>query len=189
MARHVPTLAGRHSDDHDTVLPPPGTNQTLTCVAITPHFIVTGSKQVCGSWCPAGWQATLSRSCEATAIGVIGNFLIPMRPCCSAPVSPHLASTTCLLTVSQPIISQSFTVTCCYQLPDCSIPFTLPQGALSYYLATDVSPVNEFRHDEGGITRLWPQPEGSRLVFEDETGAISLFNPVNDQVCKSNDFQ
>ena len=39
-----------------------------------------------------------------------------------------------------------------------------------------------YRHDDGAVLRLWPQPQGSRLVFEDEKGNLCLFNPVNDQV-------
>lgn len=37
---------GKNMDDHDVVLPAPSQNQTLTCVAVTPTFIITGSKQV-----------------------------------------------------------------------------------------------------------------------------------------------
>lgn len=39
---------GKGGDDADIVLPPPGQPQTITCVAITPNFIITGSKQVGG---------------------------------------------------------------------------------------------------------------------------------------------
>lgn len=53
---------------------------------------------------------------------------------------------------------------------------------ISYYLIKDLTPVNEYRHDDGAVLRIYPQPDGSRLVFEDEKGNISLFNPVNDQV-------
>lgn len=45
-----------------------------------------------------------------------------------------------------------------------------------------MSPVNEYRHDDGAVLRLYPQPEGARMVFEDDRGHICLFNPVNDQV-------
>ena len=37
---------GKSQDDFDTVLPPPGQPQAITCVAITSNFIITGSKQV-----------------------------------------------------------------------------------------------------------------------------------------------
>lgn len=30
--------------------------------------------------------------------------------------------------------------------------------------------------------RLFPQPSGARLLFEDEKGGLHLFNPVNDHV-------
>lgn len=90
-----------HGDDDEMVLPPPtASNQTITCVALTDHFIVTGSKQ----------------------------------------------------------------------------------GIICYYLAQDMSLVNEYRHEEGGISRIFPQPSGSRLVFLDDRGTLHLFNPVNDQV-------
>jgi hypothetical protein len=39
-----------------------------------------------------------------------------------------------------------------------------------------------------GITRLGPQPVGSRLVFEDSRGALNLFNPVNDHSITFPDF-
>lgn len=42
--------------------------------------------------------------------------------------------------------------------------------------------MNEYRHDDGAVLRLYPQPDGARMVFEDEKGNICLFNPVNDQV-------
>ena len=42
--------------------------------------------------------------------------------------------------------------------------------------------MNEFRHEEGAVTRIFPQPEGSRMVFEDDKGHLYVFNPVNDQV-------
>ena len=57
------------------------------------------------------------------------------------------------------------------------------QGTISYYLEEDVSPVNEYRHEGGALLRMFPQPSGARMVFEDDQGTISLFNPVNDQVC------
>ncbi|MEW5304579.1 MAG: hypothetical protein WDW36_007181 [Sanguina aurantia] len=55
-------------------------------------------------------------------------------------------------------------------------------GVVAYFACPDVTPVNEYRHEEGGITRLFVQPEGSRLVFEDDQNKLFLFNPVNDQV-------
>ena len=42
--------------------------------------------------------------------------------------------------------------------------------------------MNEYRHEDGGVISIYPQPTGSRLVFEDERGNVCLFNPVNDQV-------
>ncbi len=32
-------------DEFDMVLPPQGSNQHITCVAATQHFIITGSRQ------------------------------------------------------------------------------------------------------------------------------------------------
>ncbi|MCO5579133.1 hypothetical protein L7F22_032985 [Adiantum nelumboides] len=43
-------------------------------------------------------------------------------------------------------------------------------------------PVTEYCHADCGIMRLWLNPCGSRLVFEDERHSIYLFNPLNDQV-------
>ncbi len=56
------------------------------------------------------------------------------------------------------------------------------QGVITYYLAEDASLVNEFRHTGGAVLRMYPQPSGARMVFEDDQGNIILFNPVNDQV-------
>ena len=56
------------------------------------------------------------------------------------------------------------------------------RGNIAYYLVEDRNVVNEFRHDDGGIVRLFPQQDGTRLVFEDDTRAIFLYNPVNDEV-------
>ncbi|GLC35581.1 hypothetical protein PLESTB_000191100 [Pleodorina starrii] len=92
--------AGRAPDEHDVVIPGPGQPANITCVSLTPTFVITGSRT----------------------------------------------------------------------------------GTLSYYLSPDVTPVNEYRHDDGGITRLFPQVTGARLVFEDDKGSLHLFNPVNDHV-------
>mmetsp|Transcript_36982 Transcript_36982/g.82211 ORF Transcript_36982/g.82211 Transcript_36982/m.82211 type:complete len:1366 (+) Transcript_36982:300-4397(+) len=100
LVHPIETEAGRSMDEFDMALPPPGSNQTITSIAVTSHFIITASRQ----------------------------------------------------------------------------------GVLSYYLTQDCSPVNEYRHDDGAVLRIFPQPEGSRLIFDDEKGNINLFNPVNDQV-------
>jgi WD repeat-containing protein 19 len=42
--------------------------------------------------------------------------------------------------------------------------------------------VNEYRHPEGGIVRLFPNTLGTRLLFVDSQTAVHLYNPVNDQV-------
>ena len=55
------------------------------------------------------------------------------------------------------------------------------QGIISYYLAEDCSPVNEYRHEEGAVTRTFPQPDGARMIFEDDKSQLHVFNPVNDQ--------
>lgn len=57
------------------------------------------------------------------------------------------------------------------------------EGVIAYYLADDCSPVNEYRHEEGAVVRIFPQPAGSRMVFEDDNSQLHVFNPVNDQVC------
>lgn len=64
----------------------------------------------------------------------------------------------------------------------CLSSCSLRTGVVAYFACPDVTPVNEYRHEEGGITRLFVQPEGSRLVFEDDQNKLFLFNPVNDQV-------
>eukprot|EP00873_Tetraselmis_striata_P029142 jgi/Tetstr1/449406/TSEL_036501.t1 len=56
------------------------------------------------------------------------------------------------------------------------------RGSIVYHLLEGRGTVNEFRHEDGGITRLFPQPHGTRLVFEDTTHQVHLYNPVNDQV-------
>eukprot|EP00798_Chlamydomonas_sp_ICE-L_P012670 gene12669-15902_t len=118
---------GRQMDEFDVVLPPQGQPQHITCVAISEHFVITGSKQ-----------------------GILSYFLVE-----------HI---TCVDIFEQFVITGS------------------KQGILSYFLVEDCSPVNEYRHDDGGLSRIFPQPSGSRLIFQDERGNICLFNPVNDQV-------
>lgn len=95
----------RSADEFDVSLPPPGQTQTITCVVLTQHFIIT--------------------SCR--------------------------------------------------------------QGIIAYYLVQDCSPVNDYRHD-CGVGRVFPQPEGSRIVFEDDNAQLYLFNPVNDQVLPVPEF-
>lgn len=42
---------GKSMDDFDVVLPTPGQNHTITCVAINETFVITGCKQVrCYTW-------------------------------------------------------------------------------------------------------------------------------------------
>ncbi|KAI5082974.1 hypothetical protein GOP47_0002717 [Adiantum capillus-veneris] len=50
-------------------------------------------------------------------------------------------------------------------------------------------PVTEHCHVDCGILRLWLNPCGSRLVFEDEHHSIYLFNPFNDQVLPVTGFK
>ncbi|MCO5579580.1 hypothetical protein L7F22_033437 [Adiantum nelumboides] len=50
-------------------------------------------------------------------------------------------------------------------------------------------PVTEYCHADCGIMRLWLNPCGSRLVFEDERHSIYLFNPLNDQVLPVTGFK
>jgi WD repeat-containing protein 19 len=40
--------------------------------------------------------------------------------------------------------------------------------------------VNEYRGDSGAIARIFPQPVGSKLVYEGDNKAVYMFNPVND---------
>ena len=40
--------------------------------------------------------------------------------------------------------------------------------------------VNEYRGDSGAINRIFPQPVGSKLVYEGDNKSVYMFNPVND---------
>lgn len=73
-------------------------------------------------------------------------------------------------TITAVAVTEHFVITACRQ------------GIIAYYLAEDCSSVNEFRHEEGGVVRIWPQSQGCRMVFEDDRGSLHVLNPVNDQV-------
>lgn len=95
------------NDENDLVLPEPGQPQNLSSVAITDHFVITGSRG-----------------------GQVAYYLLPGL----SPESDKLAA------------------------------------------------VNEFRHDDGAVVKLYPHPNECRLVYEDERRGLHLFNPVNDHV-------
>ena len=41
--------------------------------------------------------------------------------------------------------------------------------------------MNEYRHQDGGIVKIFPNALGTRLLFVDSQLAVYLYNPVNDQ--------
>ncbi|KAK9830069.1 hypothetical protein WJX72_009571 [[Myrmecia] bisecta] len=56
------------------------------------------------------------------------------------------------------------------------------KGHIVYYRCEEQAPVNEFRHSAGPIRQLFPQLNGTRVIFEDERRAVHLFNPVNNHL-------
>uniref|UniRef100_A0A061RSU0 Wd repeat-containing protein 19 n=2 Tax=Tetraselmis sp. GSL018 TaxID=582737 RepID=A0A061RSU0_9CHLO len=62
------------------------------------------------------------------------------------------------------------------------------RGNILYHLLEERAVVNEYRHEDCGIRRIFPQPEGTRSIFEDDSHMVYLFNPVNDQVLPIPDF-
>jgi hypothetical protein len=55
-------------------------------------------------------------------------------------------------------------------------------GFPQYWMVEKCALVNEYRHPEGGIVRLFPNTLGTRLLFVDSHTAVHVYNPVNDQV-------
>ncbi|KAK3285957.1 hypothetical protein CYMTET_6459 [Cymbomonas tetramitiformis] len=60
--------------------------------------------------------------------------------------------------------------------------FGTKRGSIHYYYLEDKALVNEYRHEDGEIRQLYPNPPGTRVLFVDGRHAVNLFNPVNDQV-------
>ncbi|CAM6122003.1 unnamed protein product [Calypogeia fissa] len=75
----------------------------------------------------------------------------------------------------------------CLELTSDFLIFGTEEGGLVYnYLDEAAGPclATEYSHENGGITRLWPNNSGTRLLFEDDHHLIYLHNPVSDQtVC------
>ncbi|KAL0053124.1 hypothetical protein WJX82_001225 [Trebouxia sp. C0006] len=55
-------------------------------------------------------------------------------------------------------------------------------GMLLYYQCQDKALLNEFRHTGGAIVKVFPQPYGTRVIYEDDKHAVHLYNAVNDQL-------
>eukprot|EP00899_Mesostigma_viride_P009995 jgi/Mesvir1/18998/Mv18958-RA.1 len=62
------------------------------------------------------------------------------------------------------------------------------KGSIHYYSIADGASVNEYRHEGGGIAKIYPNPLGTRLIFVDDAYVCRLYNPINDQVCDILDF-
>jgi WD repeat-containing protein 19 len=60
-------------------------------------------------------------------------------------------------------------------------------GRLQYYSLIDNTEVNEYKH-VNGIRRCFPNQEGTRVVIIDTMGCAYLYNPVNDDCVKIEDF-
>jgi WD repeat-containing protein 19 len=60
-------------------------------------------------------------------------------------------------------------------------------GRLKYFSLLDSTDVNEYKHDHG-IKKCFPNQEGTRVVLIDVTGAAWLYNPVNDDSIRIQDF-
>ncbi|KAL2603232.1 hypothetical protein R1flu_008809 [Riccia fluitans] len=73
-------------------------------------------------------------------------------------------------------------VTCVDITPDILI-FGTARGNLHYYHLdeTDALLSYEYCHCDGGIKRIWANPEGTRVLFEDDRKAVYLHNPFKDQ--------
>lgn len=74
--------------------------------------------------------------------------------------------------------------TCCYKKRPVALWAVLPAGPLT--LTCHCHPCAAFLASArplcSGITRLFPQVTGARLLYEDDKGGLYLFNPVNDHV-------
>mmetsp|Transcript_37661 Transcript_37661/g.118764 ORF Transcript_37661/g.118764 Transcript_37661/m.118764 type:complete len:1376 (+) Transcript_37661:207-4334(+) len=68
----------------------------------------------------------------------------------------------------------------CMSLTRHFVVYGTARGSLSYFYLEDRASVNEFRHDDGAIKRVWVSPLGTRCIFVDERHQAYLFNPVND---------
>ncbi|KAL0039283.1 hypothetical protein WJX79_001413 [Trebouxia sp. C0005] len=55
-------------------------------------------------------------------------------------------------------------------------------GMLLYYHCQDKALLNEFKHTGGAIVKVFPQPYGTRVIYEDDKHAVHLYNAVNDQL-------
>ncbi|GMH41872.1 hypothetical protein BSKO_09782 [Bryopsis sp. KO-2023] len=84
--------------------------------------------------------------------------------------------------------SQSSNISC-FALTEHFVILGSKNGVITYYVSTGLAAVNEYRHDGGGIQKLFPQPDGTQLIFEDNMHNLFLFNPVNDQCITISGFK
>lgn len=66
-------------------------------------------------------------------------------------------------------------------LTDSFLIYSTNRGNIVYFSLEDWTVVNNFRF-EVGVTHIFPNPDGTRLVFIDETHAAYVYNPVDDHV-------
>lgn len=68
---------------------------------------------------------------------------------------------------------------CCMDLTPHFLVTGTRSGLISCHaVAQQPVAVNEYRHEGGGILRLFAQPGGTRLVFQDEQQAVMMLNQV-----------
>ncbi len=68
---------------------------------------------------------------------------------------------------------------CCMDLTAHFLVTGTRSGLISCHtVAQQPVAVNEYRHEGGGILRLFAQPGGTRLVFQDEQQAVMMLNQV-----------
>ncbi|KAL9647005.1 hypothetical protein ABK040_013859 [Willaertia magna] len=77
-------------------------------------------------------------------------------------------------------------ITALAMAPDFLI-YSTSKGTICYFSLDDWTTVNEFRH-EMGITSIFPNIIGTRLVFIDESRAAYLYSPVDDTLVGIEDF-
>eukprot|EP01012_Entosiphon_sulcatum_P034005 TRINITY_DN4306_c0_g1_i1.p1 TRINITY_DN4306_c0_g1~~TRINITY_DN4306_c0_g1_i1.p1 ORF type:complete len:1383 (+),score=422.30 TRINITY_DN4306_c0_g1_i1:301-4449(+) len=65
--------------------------------------------------------------------------------------------------------------------------FSTSRGTLHYFSLEDWAYISEHRFDTG-IVSLYPNTNGTRLVFVDSTHAAYMYNPINDQAVQVENF-
>ncbi|KAL3692410.1 hypothetical protein R1sor_006061 [Riccia sorocarpa] len=72
----------------------------------------------------------------------------------------------------------------CVDLTTEVLIFGTARGHLHYYYLDEADAwlSYEYCHCDGGVKRLWANPDGTRVLFEDDRHTIYLHNPFKDQV-------